>query len=231
MRKQEQIWKWEHSHQKALPMVASVKAQSGLVSFVEYLTKQHIEPPRKVVDIGCGQGRNAIYLATLGYEVFGLDYIPFAIEAAFHLAREKNVSDRVHCYCAEIDKRWPFADHFFDIAIDCFSSVNIETPAGRSIYKQEMYRTLKPGGYAFVTVVSANDEIESKLIKQSPGEEKNSTIWPDNGKFQKDYDERELREFYQEFHIVELKETRQAAFKLGRKFTATNYWIVLMKPE
>jgi SAM-dependent methyltransferase len=231
MRKQEQVWEREHTEQKALPMVASIEPHSGVVSFVEYLTNQHVEPPRKVVDIGCGKGRNAIYLAALGYEVYGLDYIPFAIDIARQLAEAKNVSDRVHLYRAEIDRPWPFANHFFDIAIDCFSSINVETAEGRSVYKQEMYRTLKPGGHAFVTVVSANDEIESELIKYFPREEKKSTLWLDNGKFQKDYDEQELREFYREFHIAELKEIKQPAFKLDRKFTATNYWMALIKLE
>ena len=229
MRKQEQVWEQEHAEHKALPMVASVEPHSGVVSFAEYLTNKQVKPVRKVVDIGCGKGRNAIYLATLGHEIYGLDYIPFAINKARQLAEEKRVSNKVHLYYAEIDKVWPFVDHFFDIAIDCFSSINIETAEGRSVYKQEMYRTLKPGGYAFVTVVSANDDVESELIKQFPGEEKNSTLWPGNGKFQKDYDEQELREFYREFHIAELREITQSTFKLGREFTATNYWIVLTK--
>ena len=230
MRKQEQIWEREHREQKALPRLNSVEPYSGIVSFAEYLTNQQLEPPRKVVDIGCGKGRNAIYLATIGYEVYGLDYISFAIDATHQLAERKNISDRVHLHRVEIDKPWPFTAHFFDIAIDCFSSINIETAEGRSVYMQEMYRTLKPGGYAFVTVVSANDEIESDLIKHFPGKEKNSTLWPSNGKFQKDYDEQELREFYREFHIDEIKEINQPAFKLGRKFTATNYWVTLIKP-
>ena len=230
MRKQQEIWEREHTKQETLPSMASVEPYLGVVAFAEYLTDYQIKPPRRVVDIGCGKGRNAIYLATLGYETYGLDYIPLALDTARQLAEQRDVSDRVRLFLAEIDKPWPFADHFFDVAIDCFSSIDIETKEGRAVYKQEMYRTLKPGGYALVTVVSANDEIESELIKHYPGEEKNSTLWPDNGKFQKNYDEEELRDFYREFHIAELREVQQPAFKLGQEFTATNYWVVLKKP-
>jgi len=231
MRKQQEIWEREHTKQETLPAMASVKPHRSVVSFVEYFTDRQVKPPRRVVDIGCGKGRNAIYLATLEYEIYGLDYIQLAIDTTRQLAEQKNVSDRVHLFLAEIDKPWPFADHFFDIAIDCFSSIDIETKEGRAVYKQEMYRTLKPGGYALVMVVSAKDEIESELIKCYPGKEKNSTLWPYNGKFQKDYDEEELRDFYREFHIAELREVKQSAFKLGREYTATNCWVVLIKPE
>jgi SAM-dependent methyltransferase len=232
MRKQQEIWEREHIKQEALPSMASVEPDHSVVAFAEYLADYQIKPLRwSAVDIGCGKGRNAIYLATLGYEVYGLDYIQLAIDTACQLAEERNVSNGVHLFRTEIDKPWPFVDHSFDVAIDCFSSIDIETEEGRVVYRQEMYRTLKPGGYALVTAVSADDEIESELIKRYPGEEKNSTLWPTNGKFQKDYSEEELRVFYREFYIAELRTIQQPAVKLGREFTATNYWMVLKKPE
>ncbi len=229
MRKQQRIWRREHAKQSMLPALASVEPQMSINPFVEYLTKHCVSPLSRFVDIGCGKGRNAIYLATLGYEVYGFDYIQCAIDAARQLAERRRIFERVHFSLAEMDKPWPFANAFFDGAIDCFSSIDIETLEGRMMYKQEMYRTLKPGGYALVTVVSVKDEIEHELIKQYPGKEKNSTVWPGSGKFQKDYDEEELREFYQEFCIAEFKEIKHQAFKLDRKYTATDYWIVLRK--
>jgi hypothetical protein len=81
-----------------------------------------------------------------------------------------------------------------------------------------------------VTVCSANDEWEKELIAKYPGAEPNSTIWPQNGKFQKDYDEAELRKFYKAFEIVELRKISKPAFKLGRNGMATNFWLVLRKP-
>ena len=128
-----------------------------------------------------------------------------------------------------VDIDWQIDDNFFDLAIDSFSSIDIETKLGRERCRDEMYRTLKPGGYALVTVCSAEDEWEKELIASHPGPEPNSTIWPQNGKFQKDYDETELREFYKTFDIVELKRISKPAFKLGRDGTATNLWVVLRK--
>jgi len=68
------------------------------------------------------------------------------------------------------------------------------------------------------------------MILNSPGKEINSTYWTNTGKFQKNYDENELREFYSSFEIIELKEIKKISFKLGRQYEATNFWLLLRKP-
>ena len=231
MRKQKRIWEIEHKKPEFLPTLEYLEPSSGVKKFVYFLKKNKIKPPKKVVDIGCGKGRNTVYLAKLGYNVYGLDYIQYAINYTKKAAIKNNLSSKVHLYIQNLDKKWKFDDDFFDSAVDCFSSIDIETKSGRERYRDELFRTLKPGGYALVMVVSTNDEIEKEFLKSSPGKEKNSTIWPGTGKFQKDYDGKELREFYKKFNVVDLKERKKKAFKLGRNFIATNYWLLLQKPN
>lgn len=201
MRKQQEVWQQEHEKTNSIPSLSSSEPARGVVKFVEFLKNNGIQSG-KAVDIGCGKGRNTVYLAKSGFETYGIDYIPTAIRMARQLAEKNGVAQRVKLKMAEIDKPWPFEDEFFDVAIDSYSSIDIETLQGRQIYKDEMLRTLKKGGYARVMVVSARDEIESEFIKSNPGQEKNSVVWP-SGKFQKDYDEEELREFYKKFNIIE----------------------------
>jgi SAM-dependent methyltransferase len=231
MRKQQQIWHDEHANQTTLPTMANVDPASGVVLFTNYLKEHGVSLSGKAVDIGSGKGRNSIHLAKLGFEVWGLEYIEPAIAAARQLASANDVSYGIHFEHAGIDTEWSFDDCFFDIAIDSFSSIDIETREGRETCRNEMYRTLNAGGYALVTVCSAEDEWEKELIANHPGPEPNSTLWPQNGKFQKDYDENELREFYRLFEIKEIRAISKPAFKLGRDGTATNFWVVLRKPE
>jgi SAM-dependent methyltransferase len=156
-----------------------------------------------------------------------LDYIKPALEAGEKLAKAQGV--KVHFEQVEIDKPWPHEDNFFDFALDSYASIDIETLTGRTTCRDEMLRTLKPGGYGLVTVVAADDEQEQALIVTNPGPEPNSTLWPQNGKFQKDYDEPELRAFYKDFEIVELEKISKRAFKLGREYQAVNFRLIVRK--
>lgn len=53
------------------------------------------------LDVGCGEGQNAVWLAERGLGVVGLDVSPVGLEKAIALAEEKGVADRV--YFAEVD--------------------------------------------------------------------------------------------------------------------------------
>lgn len=231
MRKQQLIWENEHKRPEFLPTLEYIEPSSGVRKFVSFLNKVKFKPPKKVVDVGCGKGRNTIYLAGLGYDVYGLDYIQYAINYTRKSAKKNNLLSKIHLYTQDLGKKWPFQDNFFDLAVDCFSSIDIEIKGDRERYRDELFRTLKYGGYTLIMVVSVNDEIEKEFLKNSPGTEKNTTIWPGTGKFQKDYDEKELRKFYEKFRIIDIKENKKKAFKLGRDFVATNYWLVLQKPK
>jgi tellurite methyltransferase len=58
------------------------------------LLKTHANVLKKgrTLDIAIGEGRNAVYLASLGFDVEGTDGCAVAIERANELAKEKNVS-------------------------------------------------------------------------------------------------------------------------------------------
>jgi 2-polyprenyl-3-methyl-5-hydroxy-6-metoxy-1,4-benzoquinol methylase len=49
-------------------------------------------PPGRALDLACGEGRNAIWLATLGWEVTGVDFSPVALDKAKRGATEQRVT-------------------------------------------------------------------------------------------------------------------------------------------
>src|SRR5439155_1007169 len=53
-----------------------------------------LRPPRRILDLPCGQGRHAIELARRGYEVTGMDISPYLIEIARQRARAADVQVR-----------------------------------------------------------------------------------------------------------------------------------------
>jgi 2-polyprenyl-3-methyl-5-hydroxy-6-metoxy-1,4-benzoquinol methylase len=58
---------------------------------------------KRVLDLGCGEGSNAVLLATLGAEVTGIDISPKSIELATARARLDGVAERVTFLCAPIE--------------------------------------------------------------------------------------------------------------------------------
>jgi SAM-dependent methyltransferase len=227
---QQQIWQEEHQTQSSLPSMANKKPTEGIIDLVQYFGPDWFKG-KSIIDIGCGKGRNCVYLAQQGAQIFALDYIDQALKVAKDFAKEMKVENKINFICAQMDESWPFESDVFDLAIDSFSSIDVETQSGREKYRDELFRTLKPNGYALVLVVSCEDEFEKELIQNHPGSEPNSCIWPTNGKFQKDYSAEELTDFYSSagFSIVELKKVEKRSFKMNRHFNAITFWCLIQK--
>ena len=52
----------------------------------DQLLRWRLSPGMRVLDVGCGSGRNLVYLLQSGYEVFGIDVDPVSIQAVRQLA-------------------------------------------------------------------------------------------------------------------------------------------------
>jgi SAM-dependent methyltransferase len=85
-------------------------------AFVKILI-QHLQPRpgSKIVDVGCGKGRHAKVLATMGFDVTGIDLSePFINEA------KKSETENLHFF--QHDMRLPFYINYFDYAFNFFTS-------------------------------------------------------------------------------------------------------------
>src|ERR1700694_4761834 len=78
-----------------------------------------LRPPRRILDLPCGQGRHAIELARRGYEVTGVDLSAFLLKVAEERARAAGV--RVRWLSG--DMRQPLAGERFDVALNLFTSL------------------------------------------------------------------------------------------------------------
>lgn len=96
---------------------------------------QFIPKGSTVLDIGMGEGRNAVFLASKGYKVTGIDISSVAIDKSLKLARQAGV--RIKTIHQSVDDI-KVADNSLD-AIICFYYVD------RNISKK-LKRWLKPGG-------------------------------------------------------------------------------------
>ncbi|MDT3443370.1 class I SAM-dependent methyltransferase [Pseudofrankia sp. BMG5.37] len=59
-------------------------------------------PPGRALDVACGEGRNAIWLASRGWHATGLDFSDAAIDRARRLATEAGVAERAAFLVADV---------------------------------------------------------------------------------------------------------------------------------
>jgi tellurite methyltransferase len=72
--------------------VFGAEAENALVRFAGFL-----DPRRAVLDVGCGQGRNSLFLARRGIAVDALDPSPVAVEQVTQAAEGEALTIRTMC--------------------------------------------------------------------------------------------------------------------------------------
>ena len=102
-----------------------------------------------VLDVGCGVGGPAIYIANkTGCTIAGVDVSDVGIETANKLAKKSNLENRTEFYLGDAMKM-PYSDDSFDIAISLNVMNVFEDKVG--LFK-EVLRVLKPSGiWAFLS--------------------------------------------------------------------------------
>src|SRR3954454_15479187 len=83
----------------------------------DQLLRGRIVPGMRILDAGCGSGRNLVYLLREGYEVFGLDADQRAIEGVRRLAGSLVPSLPATNFRAETLQQNSFPDHFADVVL------------------------------------------------------------------------------------------------------------------
>lgn len=76
--------------------------------------KPHLLAGGRALDLACGRGQNAIWLAQHGYEVLGVDISGAALETAVAASREQGVAQRVRFERNDLD-HWLFPEGAFDL--------------------------------------------------------------------------------------------------------------------
>ncbi|MFO7692555.1 MAG: class I SAM-dependent methyltransferase [Vicinamibacterales bacterium] len=109
----------------------------------------------RVLDLGCGAGRNAVPLARMGWEVVGIDLSIPMLSAAIQLAREHQAAGSMHVALARMDGL-PARDGSFDLVI-AHGIWNLARSAAefrRAL--AEAARVARPGAGLFVFTFSRN---------------------------------------------------------------------------
>jgi len=138
----------------AAPRIAEVFGEIDIYMF-DQLLKGRFDSARRVLDAGCGEGRNLHYLLASGRECFGIDRLPGAIfeirALAATLAPALPPSNFV---AGEIDEL-PWDDRSMD-AVICSAVLHFaRDEAHFDRMMRELWRVLAPGGVFFARLASS----------------------------------------------------------------------------
>lgn len=156
LREPKQFWNNFYSDRnKSIPFFTD-SPDENLVSYFE----NELFKPGKVLELGCGPGRNAMYFAQKGCTVDAVDLSQETLTWAKERADEKNVTvNFINKNIFELD----IEEDVYDIVYDsgCFHHI---APHRRMSYIDLVRRALKPNGFFAITCFAQGGELGGSEI-------------------------------------------------------------------
>ncbi len=114
---------------------------------LDLFCEKYLQEGDSVIDLGCGGGRNARYLAKMGFRTYGVDFSELAVDFCRKVSIKLNLQGT---FGIGYPDNIPFPDDFFSAAI-CIAVLDhvVKDKARKAI--SEMCRVTKPGAAMIIT--------------------------------------------------------------------------------
>lgn len=132
-------------------MALSLQEQFGQIDIYifDQILRGNIAPGMRVLDAGCGYGRNLVYLLREGCEIFALDLNSDGVKHVRQLATALQSGLRADNFQVGVIERMPFPDAFADVVI-CSAVLHFARDEEHfRAMLLELWRVLRPGGMLF----------------------------------------------------------------------------------
>ncbi len=202
-RKQHGATFWDNEYKNANHLKLSTDHSEDLEKFTRFIPRQEREdvlaPGESALDVGCGNGRNLIFLA----RQFGMKGVGYDIStAAVAQAKVASTGLPLEYEARSIAGPITLPDNSQSLVLDMMSS-HFLSAAERTVLRDEIFRVLKPGGFLFMKTFLADGDLHTRrLLKDAPAEEENTYIHPVIGVPEYVYTEEALTEFLGEKFII-----------------------------
>ncbi|TDF99645.1 class I SAM-dependent methyltransferase [Paenibacillus piri] len=129
----------------------------------DQLLKGRITPEKRILDAGCGNGRNLVYFLRSGYKVYAVDRSEEAVAGVRRLGAKLAPDWSDERVRVEPVDKMSFANDSFDVVI-CNAVLHFAEHEAHFIQMvQELWRVLRPGGLLFARLASSigiEDKVE-----------------------------------------------------------------------
>lgn len=190
---------WDHEYSSGGHLKLSDDASEDLKKFTRWLIRQtkkeFLNPLGSVLDMGCGNGRNLIFLA----EEFGMHGVGYDISAAaIKQAQAASVNYKIDYAAKSMAGDIPLPDNSQTIVLDMMAS-HFLNEKERAHMRDEIFRVLKPGGWLFIKTFLRDGDLHTKrLLREFPAKEEGSYVHPVMGVPEHVYFESELEDFLED---------------------------------
>lgn len=172
---------WKQEPIEFLPRHAAVFKQSGV---------------KHILDVGCGDGRNAMFLLQNGFQVTGIDLSIVALTNALAWTKSLNVTGGTFVKIDIESFPWPFPEGSFDavVCLDVFGQI-LELERLVSNF----HRVVKEDGYILVNLYTPRDDAFGMGVRL--GDKSflyKNTLW-------RFFNEEDIRSIFNRFEIVSLE--------------------------
>ncbi len=151
-------------------LMQNLKEQFGNIDIYlfDQLLKGRFDDCKKVLDAGCGGGRNIVYFLRNGFEVYGTDQNPQAVEMVKALSNALAPNNPLANFAVCSMEDMPFENDYFDVVISSavFHFAYSHTHFDKMV--RSAWRVLKPGGFLFARLAS-NIGIENLVTHLGEG--------------------------------------------------------------
>jgi ubiquinone/menaquinone biosynthesis C-methylase UbiE len=133
----------------------------------DQILKGQFNSQMKILDAGCGSGRNLVYFLREGFEVYAIDQNPEAVEYIRELAKSLDCRQvpAENFRVAKVEDL-PFPDKVFHAVISSAVLHFAESERHFNQMLEEMWRVIKTGGMLFARLASSiGIEDKIKLVK------------------------------------------------------------------
>lgn len=209
-------WREEYKR-KGIPSSFRKDPTRVVIDFVSWLKKENHPLNGVAADIGCGQGRNSFYLASQGFQVKSIELLEENVRLINTQAEISHLP--IQAFALDAGEQWPIKSGSLDIAIDVFCYKHIVDKKKQTKYRNELWRSLKPNGFYFISLASENDGFYGPLLKESTNPVEKLIVDPYSNIPSFLYSTDDLsREFADTFELVHIEEQCSRSPMYGKEY-------------
>jgi tellurite methyltransferase len=120
----------------------------------DQLLKGRFDGCKRIIDIGCGGGRNIVYFLQHGYDVYGIDHDAGAVSRVQQLTARLAPAIPAGNFVVATVEDMPFDSATFDLVI-CSAVLHFARDKSHfDAMLHSVWRVLKPGGFMFARLAS-----------------------------------------------------------------------------